>query len=681
MVSATFINDSSKSRSSKTGVRQKREAVEQYDVVELPRSIISGTSIGEADLLPGKPQRRGRLPAALAPQLATMAERPPSGNWIYEIKYDGYRLLARIRKDEVRLYTRNGNDWSSRLPHLQKALAALHIDNGWLDGEIVVLNERGLPDLPALQDALERGHHGNIIYYLFDAPFLRGRDLRGEALELRRDALHAALDARPQRSLRFSEALNVEPAQVLAHVCAMSLEGVIGKRAGSHYASRRSSSWVKLKCRQQQDFVVVGYTQPRGARSGFGALLLAVNDDAGLRYAGLVGTGFSGASLQQLHEKLQQIERRTPPLRERSHLPAARGVHWVEPVLVAQVDFAEWTPAGLVRQSSFLRLRDDKPAAAIVRQAADAMATASKGRRTNRVVVAGVAISHPQRIIDPVSGTNKEALARFYESIASWLLPQLDTRPVALLRAPEGLAGELFFQKHAERPSIPNIKHLDETLDPGHAPLIEIDSVAALVGAVQMGAVEMHTWDATSDAIETPDRLVLDLDPDVALPWHSVIEATRLTLNLLDELELDAWVKTSGGKGMHIVVPLARRHDWVLVKGFAKAISRFMSRQLPERFTATMGPQNRVGKIFIDYLRNNRGASTVAAYSVRARSGLPVSVPIARAELDELRGAGQWTLATLPRRLAALKQDPGRSSDHRQRITQAMWEKIDSEPP
>jgi len=661
---------------------------------DFPRNVISGATVDEsasrkepavraqdADVALGKPVRRGRVQAVLTPQLATLVERPPAGNWIYEIKFDGHRLLARIRKGEVRLFTRNGSDWSSRLPRLQKALSALHIDDSWLDGEIVVLNEHGLPDFQALQNALERGHNSNIIYYLFDAPFWNGRDLRGEALEMRRDVLQQALAAQPQRLLRFSEALDAEPAQILARACEMSLDGVIGKRAGSHYASRRSSSWIKLKCRQRQEFVIVGYTQPRGARNGFGALLLAINEEAGLRYAGLVGTGFSVASLQQLHEQLQHIERKTPPLVERAHLPAARGVHWVEPTLVAFVDFAEWTRAGLVRQASFLGLRDDKPVATIVREEAAAVAAAQKARRNNRVVVAGVAISHPQRVIDKTSGTNKEMLARFYESIAARLLPQLDHRPVSLLRAPEGLDGERFFQKHAERLAIPNIRHLDETLDPGHAPLMEIDSVEALVGAVQMGSIELQTWNATSDVIEAPDRFVLDLDPDPTLPWRSVIEATKLILSVLDELGLDAWLKTSGGKGMHIVVPLARHHEWREVKSFARAISQFMARRLPDRFTATMGPNNRIGKIFIDYLRNSRGGSTVAAYSVRALPGLPVSVPIARDELDELSGSGHWTIDTLLQRLDGLKKNPWDGYCHRQRITYAAWERIGGEPP
>ena len=292
-----------------------------------------------------------------------------------------------------------------------------------------------------------------------------------------------------------------------------------------------------------------------------------------------------------------------------------------------------------------------------------------------------VKITHPERIIDKHSGTQKQQLAQFYTDISEWILPFLRGRAVSLVRAPEGIEGEQFFQKHSERMAIPHIKQLDPALDPGHARLMEIDSVDALVGAVQMGTVEFHTWGATADKIETPDLFVLDLDPDPALPWKAMLEAAQLTLSVLDELGLQAFVKTSGGKGLHLIVPLARRDGWDTVKAFAKAIAQFMTRQLPERFTATSGPKNRVGKIFIDYLRNARGASTVAAYSVRARPGLPVSVPVSREELKGLRGAQQWTVANLHQRLQALKDDPWAGYANRQKISKKMWDKLGAEPP
>ncbi|WP_458379533.1 DNA ligase D [Pseudomonas chlororaphis] len=673
---------------------------DEYDVVQaLPRSVLSGATVG--DNKSAKPQATKKaekkspgkkaavLPQSLAPQLATLVDKAPSGDWRYEIKFDGYRILARIQDDEVRLLTRNGHDWTSRLPQQAKALAALKLRDSWLDGEMVVLNDQGLPDFQALQNAFDIGRSVDIIYYLFDAPFLQGEDLRETPVEERRQALKQVLGRKSSKVLRFSEAFAAHHQDVLESACALSLEGVIGKRAGSPYVSRRSADWIKLKCRLRQEFVVVGYTKPQGSRSGFGALLLGVNDASGLVYAGRVGTGFDQKTLNQLHERMQELERDSSPLAKPLTAAQARGVHWIEPQLVAEAEFAEWTREQVVRQAAFIALRSDKPASEIVRERPQtskaveprSRSTPARSGKSAAHSVAGVKITHPERVIDQQSGTSKLQLAQFYASIDQQILPHLRDRPVSLLRAPEGVEGEQFFQKHAEHLAIPNIRHLDPALDPGHARLMEIDSTSALIGAVQMGTIELHTWGATHDQIETPDLFVLDLDPDPALPWKSMLEATQLTLSVLDELGLQAFLKTSGGKGMHLIVPLARKADWETVKGFAKAVAQFMAQQLPERITATMGPKNRVGRIFVDYLRNTRGASTVAAYSVRARPGLPVSVPIARDELGDVRHAQQWNVANLSQRLEALTEDPWHGYAHRQRITAKMWQQLGADKP
>ena len=676
---------------------------DEYDILEAqPQSVISGALVGGPSKAPKRntasttarktkaaPAASEAFPESLAPQLATLVDRPPEGEWLYEVKFDGYRILARISGGDVRLFTRNGHDWTQRLPQQAKALGKLGLRDSWLDGEVVALNDEGLPDFQKLQNAFDVGRSHDLIYFLFDAPFVNGEDLRQTPLETRRDRLKAALGNTRNTPLRFSDAFTAHHQDIVESACAMSLEGVIGKRSGSLYVSRRNPDWIKLKCRLRQEFVIVGHTSPKGSRSGFGALLLAVNEEDGLRYAGRVGTGFGEASLKDIHQRLRKLARADSPLAGRLSAAQARGVSWVEPELVGEVEFAEWTREGIVRQASFIALRSDKPAAQIIRERpgvapaaqSEEVAPKRKTKASGKPVVAGVAISNPQRVIDAESGTTKLQLAEFYASIADWLLPYLDNRPVSLLRAPEGVGGEQFFQKHAERLAIPNIKHLDPALDPGHARLMEIDSLPALVGAAQMGCIEFHTWGATSDRIETPDHFVLDLDPDPALPWRSMLEATQLTLTVLDEIGLQAFLKTSGGKGIHIIVPLARRADWDTVKAFAKAIAQFMARQLPERFTATSGPKNRVGKIFLDYLRNGRGASTVTAYSVRARPGLPVSVPIARDELAGLRSAGQWTLGNLHRRLEGLKQDPWQGYANRQRLSRAMWDRLGAEPP
>jgi len=679
---------------------QARPATE-YDVVQaLPKSVLSDATVGDKKTKSAKPKAAPKakapskttvsaLPDTLAPQLATLVERAPTGDWRYEIKFDGYRILARITDGDVRLLTRNGHDWTAKLPVQQKALTALNLKDSWLDGEMVVLNEQGLPDFQALQNAFEIGRSLDIIYYLFDAPFLQGVDQRELPVEDRRAALKKALGRKSAKVVRFSEAFAAQHQDIIESACALSLEGVIGKRAGSPYVSRRSDDWIKLKCRLRQEFVIIGYTRPQGSRSGFGALLLGVNDDSGLIYAGRVGTGFNQASLNKIHEQLKALERKSSPLAKALTSAQARGVHWVEPELVGEVEFAEWTREGVVRQAAFVALRTDKPASQIIHEQPKMQSASTKnttkakstsGKKADGTV-AGVKITHPDRVIDPDSGVQKLQLAQFYESISEWILPFLRKRPVSLLRAPEGVGGEQFFQKHAERLAIPNIKHLEPELDPGHARLMEIDSTSALIGAAQMGAIELHTWGATSDRIETPDLFVLDLDPDPALPWKSMIEATQLTLSVLDELGLEGFLKTSGGKGMHIIVPLARKDDWDTVKAFAKAIAQFMAQQLPERITATMGPKNRVGKIFVDYLRNSRGASTVAAYSVRARPGLAVSAPISRDELKGLKSSAQWTVDNLLERLQGLKDDPWAGYANRQRITAKMWKQLGAKKP
>ncbi|EWC40857.1 DNA ligase D [Stutzerimonas stutzeri] len=591
------------------------------------------------------------LPDSLKPQLATLVDSVPPGDWHYEIKFDGYRMLARIQAGKVRLFTRNGHDWTAKMPQQAAALAGLGLESGWLDGEMVVPNEEGTPDFQALQNAFEAGRSGNILYYLFDMPYLNGMDLRAAPLEQRRAALREVLEHGDSELLRFSEDFTEQPDSILESACQMKLEGLIGKRAGSTYSSRRSSSWVKIKCSNRQEFIIVGYTQPKGTRAGFGALLLGLHDEAGtLRYAGKVGTGFNHATLQSLHKQLKQLESDHSPLAKAPPAADARGAQWLRPELMCEVGYAEMTRQGVVRHSVFHGLRSDKPAQAITHERAEAVGGQGKapaGRAGTSVGDGRIRISNPERVIDPNSGTTKIELARFYAQIAPWALPQLQARPLALVRAPEGIDGELFFQKHADKLAIPHITQLDPALDPKHGALLVIDSVEALIGAAQMGTIELHSWNAVAPDLEHPDRFVLDLDPDPALPWKRMIEATQLTQTLLDEIGLASFLKTSGGKGLHIVVPLEPVHDWAEVKRFSQAIARYLAKLLPTHFSAVSGPKNRVGRIFIDYLRNSRGASTVAAYSVRAREGLPVSVPVHRDGLSELRGANQWTVANL----------------------------------
>ncbi|HWH85923.1 MAG TPA: DNA ligase D [Pseudomonas sp.] len=648
--------------------------------------------------------RKAKLPALIKPELATLVDSAPEGEWSYEIKFDGYRIMARIDHDEVQLFTRNGHDWTHKLPQQAKALAALGLESAWLDGEMVVANEQGVPDFQALQNAFEAGRSGNIVYYLFDVPYLNGVDLRDVPVEERRAALSTILGTQKDPTLRFSEAFAETPEALLNSACQMQMEGLIGKRLGSPYVSRRSGDWIKLKCKHRQEFIVVGYTEPKGARSAFGALLLGLHDrDSGeLRYAGKVGTGFNETTLKSILARLKPLQTKSAAVVNPPSGFEAKGVHWLKPKLLAEVAFAEMTKDGSVRHAVFHGMRDDKPAEDITEERAKPVkaaksekpqkpektetaakkpvkkATASKAETApSQAGLAGgkVRITHPDRVIDAVSGTTKMQLAQYYASVAEYILPQLKDRPVALVRAPDGIGGELFFQKNAERLAIPGITTLDKELT--GQPVMLINNAEALIGAVQMSTVEMHTWNATTVDLDKPDRFVLDLDPDPALPWKSMVEATALTLTVLDELGLKAFLKTSGGKGIHLVVPLTRKHGWDEVKDFSHAIVSHMANLLPDRISAVSGPKNRVGRIFIDYLRNGLGATTICTYAARTREGLPVSVPVYREEVAELKGGNQWNIHNVHERLAEVGDEPWADMKKtRQTITAEMRKRV-----
>jgi len=658
------------------------------------------------------------LPDLINPELATLVESPPEGDWRYEIKFDGYRVMARVADGKVQLFTRNGHDWTHKLPHQAEAIAGLGLESAWLDGEMVVANDEGVPDFQALQNAFEAGRSANIIYYLFDMPFLNGMDLREVPVEQRRAALSRVLERTDDETLRYSEDFAEVPEVLLNSACQMKMEGLIGKRAGSPYASRRSGDWIKLKCKRRQEFVVVGYTDPKGARSKFGALLLGLHDtDSGeLRYAGKVGTGFNETTLGTIYEQLTPLHARKAAVVNPPTGFEAKGVHWLKPVLLAEVAFAELTKEGSVRHAVFHGLRTDKPAESITEElpapapsanqkskpaqkpeepeepeeapkpsAKRKGATASKAVKSEQsrpgssgptdATTGKIRLTHPERVIDPTSAATKRDLADYYIRISDWLLPQLAQRPVALVRAPEGIGGELFFQKNADRLAIPGIETMGKEYT-GH-PVMLINNIEALIGAVQMSAMELHTWNAVAKDLERPDRFILDLDPDPALPWKTMVEATQLTLAVLDELGLTSFLKTSGGKGIHVVVPLTPKADWDAVKDFSHAIVKHIARLLPDRFSAVSGPKNRIGKIFIDYLRNGLGATTICAYSVRTREGLPVSVPIYREELLEIKGANAWDINTVHERLAELDSDPWADlGKTRQTITADMRRRV-----
>jgi bifunctional non-homologous end joining protein LigD len=515
-----------------------------------------------------------------------------------------------------------------------------------------------MPDFQALQNAFDAEATDDIHYFLFDLPWYGGRDLRGVPLAARRALLKSLLPGRKASLLHFSESISPS-GDVLAAACRIGMEGVIGKRNDSPYVSGRGKAWIKLKCEHRQEFVIGGYTDPQRSRTGFGALLLGLHENGKLRYVGRTGTGFDDRTLNRLKQSLDALAAKSPPFADPPTGAGARGVHWVRPRLVAEVSFAQWTREGLVRQAVFHGLRADKPSREIgLEKPVPAPRTRATPSKDARIDIGNVSISHPARIIDPQSGFTKLDVARYYEAIAPALLPHLADRPVSLVRLPDGLGGEHFFQKHLGRGQVPQARQLDAKLDPGHPPLLVLESRDALVGAAQMGAVEFHTWNAIARRIERPDRIVFDLDPDSKLPWSRVVEAANLTRTLLEELGLASFAKTSGGKGLHVVVPLRRVHDWDTAKAFSKAVADHLAATLPKQFSARMGASNRIGKVFVDTLRNNRGSTTVCAWSLRARPGLPVSVPIAWQELETLSGPNEWTLANARERWTGLKTDP-----------------------
>ncbi|MDQ6684575.1 MAG: DNA ligase D, partial [Pseudomonadota bacterium] len=582
----------------------------QFDVVSaLPDSVVVGTLGVEA-----------ALPAKLAPQLAALALQPPrDGDWRYEIKFDGYRMLTRLENGQARIYTRAGNDWTDKLPHLARAIEQSGVGSGWFDGEAVVLGADGVPDFNALQNAFDGRHTQSIVYFLFDLPFVGGRDLRKLPLSTRRRRLAEIVAAQASPLLRFSADFDVDPASILDSARRLRLEGVVAKRADSVYESRRTETWLKIKCGRRQEFVVAGFSERSAASGEVGSLLLAIFDDAGkLIPCGSVGTGWDARAAAELWQRLLAIESSTPafdavraPVKGRWPRRAPGTERWTDASLVVEVSFGDWTHDGQVRFPVFCGRRDDKPPRSVRREraidaaGAGSMAAGTAGSTSmspgrsafsaaavsSPATVGGASaralkVSNPERVIDASSGATKLDLVRYYESVAERLLPHLRGRPVSLLRGPSGIGGELFFQKHGESLGVAGMKHHDPGLFPGHGATLGIDSVDALIGAAQMNSIELHTCNALAKSIDRPDRIVFDLDPGEGTEWSKVREAALLARAALDELGLASWLKTSGGKGLHVVVPLAPKLGDEAFKGFSQAVVVHLAQTIPQRFVA-----------------------------------------------------------------------------------------------
>ncbi len=599
-----------------------------------------------------------RLPNFIEPELTTLIDAVPEGDeWIYEIKFDGYRALCRIDRGAARFFTREGNDWTGRFGVLPAAVGALPAEQAFLDGEIVVLEADGSSDFQSLQEALGRKETDRLVYYVFDLPYLDGYDLRAAPLLERKKLLAGLLEnRRATPAIRFSDHVVGRGKEFYRRACGSGLEGIIAKRKNAAYRAGRARDWYKIKCHASQEFVIGGFTEPSGSRTGLGALLLGFNNDRGeFIYAGKVGTGFSQRSLEDLRRRLEKIETVRASFANPPRLPRREGVHWVEPRYAAEIEFTGWTRDGMLRHPSFKGLREDKPARKISRER-PAPAPQTTRRKPANVTVAGVSLSNPERVLYPETGITKLELARYYEEIADRILPHVALRPLTMVRCPEGYQ-KCFYQKHIEDNLPESFKRINVKERRASGRYVMIDSLSGLISLVQMGVLEIHTWGSRSDHVEMPDQLIFDLDPDTGVAWSRVVEAARLLRRRIGELGLEAFVKTTGGKGLHVVVPVLPEVEWDEAKQFTKSVAEAIAREAPERYLTNMSKAQRAGKIFIDYLRNGRGATAVAAYSTRARAGAPVSVPLRWDELDDVR-SDRFTLRNLCLRLARQRKDP-----------------------
>ena len=626
-------------------------------------------------------------PTFLKPQLADSAESPPDGaGWLHELKLDGYRIQARKSGAKVQMLTRTGLDWTARIPSVAAAVAALPIADVTLDGEVVVLSADGTTNFADLQASFQDGAKNPLTYFCFDLLHAGGHNPRGLPLIERKTLLAQILEPADQDYLRLSEHLETGGEAMFHKACELHAEGIVSKLASSKYTAGRTSSWLKLKCLHEQEFVVGGFTLPSLGRTGMhgvGALLLGYYRDGKLIYAGRTGTGFNQKTHKLVRDRLDALAAAKSPF---ATVPAdaRRGVEWVKPELVAQVRFATWTAENLVRQAAFLGLREDKPASEVTRE--DAAPTPKRNAESTRdgkiaqathtirpkaaAKVAEVAeathapirLTHPQKLLDAESGLTKQALADYYWAVAEHMLPHIAGRPLSIVRCPEGSTKPCFYQKHVTATLPPGISAVDvpdkKTGKP--EPYITLSTPEALAGLAQMGVLEVHPWGSRNADLEHPDRLIFDLDPDESLPWTTVTKAAIDVRDRLKKLGLTTFLKTTGGKGLHIVVPIEPTLDWTTAKNFAHAFVQTMEKANPALYLTKMTKAARVGKIYLDYLRNERGATAVAPFSPRARAGGPVSVPLAWSELASPERPA-FRVATFSEWKSRIRKDPWKS--------------------
>ena len=594
--------------------------------------------------------RKKLLPTFVEPSLAQTAERPPSGpKWVHEIKHDGYRIQARIDGNTVRLLTRTGLDWTERFASIARALGTLGLSSALLDGEIVVQDSDGIAKFSLLQADLSAGRQDRFVYYLFDLLYAEGYDLTPATLLDRKALLQEIVAGLPASSpIRFSEHLAEDGPTMLEHACRLGLEGIVSKRVDMPYRSGRGEHWLKSKSVLRQEFIIIGTVPSTVAPGSIGALVLGYHENGKLMYAGRVGTGYSHKQARELHQTLEKIAAPRPALGNALPAGAEKGVRWVKPQLVCEVEFHDWTTDRLIRQSSFKGLREDKAPDEVVLETQPQAAPA-------KPELARVRLTHPERILWEGPGITKQGLAEFYAEIAEWILPHMKGRVLSLVRCPSGVGGQHFYAKHPWHGLDPAVRRVDVG---EKEPMLVVENLTGLLSLVQASVVEIHPWGSTADDLERPDRLIFDLDPDEDLPWSAVIAAAHEVRERLTQMGLVSFVKTSGGKGLHVVLPIVPSVDWDAAKDFTGALATAMAKDSPDRYIATMSKRARKGRVFVDFFRNGRGATAVGAYSTRALPDATVSTPLDWNELSESVRADHFRIDNLRQRLAVLRQDP-----------------------
>ncbi|MFN3388532.1 MAG: DNA ligase D [Allosphingosinicella sp.] len=619
------------------GWKTNPKAARKEDKPSSRRRPGSRAAKGSASSPPRDPGRRrgdAPLPRFREPQKATLVDHVPSGSaWIHEMKYDGYRCLLAIGGGEARVYTRSGLDWSDKFPEIVAAARELEAESALLDGEIVHLDDKGNTSFSALQQAIGEGGRG-LTLFLFDALEIDGEDLT-RLPNIERKARLATLvgDGQPPAIL-YAEHIVGRGEQLYEAMCKAGQEGIISKKADSPYRSARTKAWLKVKCTLRQEFVIIGWTPSEAKARGFRSLLLAVHEEDGLRYVGKVGTGFSMQTIRDLLDTMRPLEVKTAP----AAVPRAdaKGAHWVKPKLVCEVAFAEFTADGIIRHPSFLGLRADKPAAQVTREIAQP-APETPGD--------DVRISNPERILFPDAGVTKQELVDYYRKVGPMMAVWAARRPLSLVRCPQGRAKKCFFQKHNTGSFGPHVRQIEIEEKKGEIEdYVYVEDVAGLIACVQMGTIEFHGWGSRTADVEKPDRLVFDIDPDEGLGFGEVKRTARDLHRYLADMGLQSFPLTTGGKGLHVVVPLVPQAEWPVVKDFAQRFCVALATAEPERFTANLAKAKRKGRIFLDYLRNQRGATAIMPFSARAREGATVSAPIAWDELDDLEGGNVYTV-------------------------------------